>query len=624
MYRTLHCLVGGRTGPVVVMGFVLLLAARTAGAQGGSGLGKSDSSRQQKRRPNVLLILTDDQGYGDLRCHGNRLIETPVLDRLARQSTRFDRFMVSPLCSMTRASLLTGRYNLRTGCASVTRGLEAVRPEETTIAEILRSAGYATGCFGKWHIGEHYPSHPRGQGFDEFFGMPQGHWDNYFDPTLEHDGAMVGTKGYITDVLTDVAIAFIRRHRGGPFFCYVPYNAPHTPMQLSDRLFDKYKARGVDDRTASVYGMVENIDHNVGLILRELDRLGIANDTIVFFLSDNGAEGPEGSRFNAGMRGMKGSVHEGGVRVPLFVRWPGHIAQDRQIGRLVAHIDILPTIAELAGASVPSNVHPDGHSFAGLLTGDGGRWPEDRTVFTHNPGWRQLVGVAGKPILESVVQRFPGSVRTERWRAVNEGNGWQLFDMRRDPGEADDVAGRHRDVVERLAGAYGEWFDGVTSRPIVRPRIRVGYREWPRETLNSAEAYFSGKIRWYNRYGFAHDWLTDWTDPSESIWWEVDVVRGGRFEVTVRYACRDDVVGSRLRLVAGESSVEGKIKKAHTPRPVQRPTRIKKRRFIQTFAEQTLGRLKLDPGTVRIQLEFADRRGTTSLDIESVVLSRVE
>ena len=232
---------------------------------------------------------------------------------------------------------------------SVTRGLETLRPQEVTIAEVLKAAGYATGCFGKWHLGEHYPSHPNGQGFDEFFGMPTGHWDNYFDPTLERNGRPVPTRGYITDVLTDAAIAFVEKHHDRPFFCYVPYNAPHTPLQIADAYFDKYKALGLDDRTAAIYGMVQNVDENLGRLLHKVDKLGLAEKSIVIFLSDNGPEGHEGSRYNAGMKGMKGRVHEGGVRVPLFVRWPGRIAPNRVLEPIAAHIDLLPTIAELCG-----------------------------------------------------------------------------------------------------------------------------------------------------------------------------------------------------------------------------------------------------------------------------------
>ncbi|GAF95371.1 unnamed protein product, partial [marine sediment metagenome] len=213
-------------------------------------------SRPRASRPNVLLIMTDDQGWGDVRSHGNDKIDTPVQDALAAQAARFGRFYVSPVCAPTRASLLTGRYHLRTGTAWVTRGLETMRSEEVTLAEILKQAGYATGCFGKWHNGAHYPHHPNGQGFDEFLGFCAGHWNNYFDTRLEYNSETVTTGGFITDVLTDAAMAFIEKHKDHPFFCYLPYNAPHGPFQVPDRYFDKYKKRGLDDKTAAVYGMV--------------------------------------------------------------------------------------------------------------------------------------------------------------------------------------------------------------------------------------------------------------------------------------------------------------------------------------------------------------------------------
>ncbi len=583
-------------------------------------------------RPNVVLILTDDQGYGDLAFHGNDKIDTPVLDRLAKASTRFERFMVCPLCSMTRATLLTGRYNLRTGCASVTRGIEAVRPDEVLIPEVLQRDGYATGCFGKWHIGEQYPSHPRGQGFDEFVGMPQGHWDDYFDPLLEHStvsaiadgGKMVPTQGYISDVLTDAAMAFIAKHHKRPFFCYLPFNAPHTPMQIADSYYDKYKARGLDNKPAAIYGMVQNIDENLGRLFKQIDELGIAENTIVIFLSDNGAEGPEGSRYNAGMRGMKGTVHEGGVRVPMFVRWPGKIEADRALGQLTAHVDLLPTIAELCRIDEVQTKPLDGRSVAPLLLGEDADWPEDRMVFARNPGWRHLVGAEGQPIIASVNRPFPGSVRTERWRAVNEGETWQLYDMRADPGQTKDVAAAHADVVTRLARGYKEWFADVTAVPIARPVIDIGHRRWPVVKLTVPEAYFTGDIHWYNRWGFAHDWLTGWSKTKETIWWEADVVEGGRFEVSLKYACAADAVGTKLRVSAAGSSLEGVLRKAHAPNPVQRPTRIKKRRFVQTFAVQSLGEIVLKPGRTRVTLEAVELPGERVCDVHSLVLRRVE
>ena len=288
---------------------------------------------EEARRPNVLLIMTDDQGWGDLRVHGNEKIDTPTLDALASAGVQFDRFYVSPVCAPTRASLLTGRYHMRTGVTGVTRGQETMRAEEVTIAEVLKTAGYSTGCFGKWHSGAHYPHHPNGQGFDEFFGFCGGHWNNYFDTRLERNGRAVQTSGYITDVITEAAIGFIEQHRSEPFFCYVPYNAPHGPFQVPDQYFDKYIARGLDAKTATVYGMCENIDHNVDRLMGTLETNGLTRDTIVIFLTDNG---PNGARFNGGMRGTKGSAHEGGCRVPLFIRWPDRLSAGRTVQETTA------------------------------------------------------------------------------------------------------------------------------------------------------------------------------------------------------------------------------------------------------------------------------------------------
>ncbi len=575
----------------------------------------------EARSPNVVLIMTDDQGYGDLGFHGNDKIDTPVLDRLAEESIRFDRFFVCPYCTPTRAALMTGRYPLRTGAAAVTRGLETVRSGEVTIAEVLRSAGYATGCFGKWHIGEHYPSHPNGQGFDEFFGMPQGHWDNYFDPRLEHNGRMVRTRGYITDVITDYALRFIERHRDRPFFCYVPYNAPHTPHQVPDRYFDKYIERGLDTRAAAVYGMVENVDENVARLLAKLDELGLADRTLVFFLSDNGPEGPEGSRYNAGMRGMKGTVHEGGMRVPLFVRWPGHFQPGRVIEPIAAHVDLLPTIAELCGVAEPKTLPLDGRSLVPLLAGDAADWA-DRIIFARTAGWRTVLNF-NEPVVRDL-QTLGKTVRTQRWRAVNEGDGWSLYDMPADPSQERDVAADHRGVVARLSGAFDRWLADVTEVPIVRPPIPVGHAERPSVDLPAPEAYFPGEIGWYNRFGFAHDWLTGWTDRRDVIWWEVDVVAAGRYEASIRYTCAPAAVGTRLRIESGGDHVDGELVRAYDPEPRQRPTRHPKRRFVQTFAVESLGEIDLQNGRQRITIRAITKPADRVCDLKCVTLRKVD
>ena len=579
-------------------------------------------AQETNRRPNVVLIMTDDQGYGDLGFHGNRKIDTPVLDRLASQSVRFDRFFVCPYCTQTRAAVMTGRYPLRTGAASVTRGLETVRSEEVTIAEVLRAAGYATACFGKWHIGEHYPNHPNGQGFDDFFGMPQGHWDNYFDPKLEHNGQTVQTRGFITDVITDYALRFIEEHRDGPFFCYVPYNAPHTPHQVPDRYFDKYTARGFDSGVATVYGMVENIDENVGRVLHKLDELQLADRTIIFFLSDNGAEGAEGSRYNAGMRGMKGSVHEGGMRVPMFVRWPGRFEAGALVKSIGAHVDLLPTISELCGVTNPPTLPLDGVSLVPLLTADAADWP-DRMIFARSAGWRRMVDYR-EPVIEDL-KPYAGTVRTQRWRAVNQAERWELYDMAADPSQERDVAAEHPDTVARLGAAYDRWFADVARRPIVRPPIAVGYPQRPAVELPAPEAYFTGQITWYNKWGFAHDWLTGWSDPNDKIWWEVDIVAPGRYEVSIMYTCPPEAVGRKLHIDAGGSTLEAPILRAYSPEPRQRPTRSPKRRFVQTFAKQPLGELHLNKGLQRVTIRAVGETAANGVcDLKSVWLRRID
>ena len=284
-------------------------------------------------RPNILLVMTDDQGHGDFSFHGNAHLQTPHIDKLGESSVRFDRFYVNSFCAPTRAALLTGRWPLRTGCHGVTHNREAMRPSEVTMAEALRDGGYRSACIGKWHNGEQYPFTPQGQGFDESFGFNNGHWNNYFDPVLLRGAQPEQTKGYITDVLTDEAMKFITTNKARPFFCYLSYNAPHSPYQVPDKYFDKFKAKGFHDALASFYGMCENLDDNVGRLLAHLESERLANNTIVLFLTDNG--GTAGVKtYNAGMRGGKTSVHEGGSRVPLFVRWPAAGWQPREAYRV--------------------------------------------------------------------------------------------------------------------------------------------------------------------------------------------------------------------------------------------------------------------------------------------------
>ena len=547
------------------------------------------------RRPNVLIVLTDDQGFGDVRSHGNDLIDTPVMDRLAASGARFDRFYVSPVCAPTRAALLTGRYPHRSGVYGVTRREEVMRSEEVTIAEILKRAGYATGCFGKWHNGAQYPFHPNGQGFDEFLGFCAGHWNNYFDTTLERNGRPVKTKGYITDVLTDAALAFIEQNKSRPFLCYVPYNAPHAPFQVPDNYFDKYKARGLDDPVAAAYGMIENVDDNLGRLLAKLDALDLAGDTIVMLLGDNGANW---DRFNAGMRARKGSTHEGGVRSPLFVRWPGRITPGTTVKQIAAHIDLLPTLVDLTGVAMPKTLPLDGRSLAPLLDGDTVAWP-DRMLFWH---WRNR-----------------GAVRTQRHRLVIEKSRAQLYDIVADPGEARDMAQAEPDLTRKLKTAYDAWLEDVTRTGSVPPPIPIGYGQMPCVELSAHEGHLEGGLQYHGEKGWANDWVTHWTSTDGQVSWDVDVIRAGTYAVSLMYTCPAQDVGAKVCVEIGGRRVAGVLDKAHDPEPVNGPDRYPRWEvYEKVWAPLELGAVALPKGPSRLVVRALTKPGNAVMDLKAV------
>ena len=354
-------------------------------------------------RPNVLIIITDDQGHGDLRLHGNPIIQTPHLDRLARAGVQLTNFYVSPVCAPTRSSLMTGRYNYRTGVVDTFQGRAMMRTEEVTLAERLSAQGYRTGIFGKWHLGDTAPMRPIDQGFGESLvhrggGIGQASdppgGTHYFDPILQHNGKSERYAGYCSDVFTNAAIDFMATERSRPFYLHLAFNAPHTPLEVpesyhklyasTDLANDKFPRIGQPlagpaprDVTAKVYGMVTNIDDNLGRLFKRMDELGLTDNTLVVFLTDNG---PQQVRYNSGMRGLKGTVFDGGIRVPCFVRWPGKIVAGSTVHRIAAHIDITPTVLEACG--LPKADHLDGVSLWPLLTGKTkpADWP-DRTLF---------------------------------------------------------------------------------------------------------------------------------------------------------------------------------------------------------------------------------------------------
>ena len=577
----------------------------------GSSACDADPQAATSTPPNVLFILTDDQGWGDLGLHGNDSIRTPNLDRLGRESVRFDRFYVSPVCAPTRASFLTGRHFPRTGAVFVTRRMETLDTSEYTLAELFRDGGYRTALFGKWHNGQPYPYHPLGQGFERFFGFAAGHWNNYFDTELMHQTGYVPTTGYLSDVLTDSLLHFISAPQEQPFFAYLAFQAPHTPNQVPDRYFDRYKAAGLTDFNAGIYGMVENVDDNVGRILARLDALGIAENTIVIFSTDNG---PNGWRYNGGMRGRKGHVDEGGVRVPFFVRWPaGGLAHGRVVSQPAAHIDLLPTLAELTGVGEDRLPAPlDGRSLAPLL-----RHPDtacaERDLPTFSQGW--------------TFQPWPGALRRgSQLFILRDSAEAELYDLATDPGQQHDLSDSLPDLTRELELRYRKIVAEAYVPERVAPPIPVGYAAMPTVAFPAHEISRIEGTTFEGGYGWANDYLVDWTGPTAYAEWPVQVVTPRRYRVILQYATGGTDVG-RVRLSTGSTPEEGSTittvlapaRATRVPSPDRTP---RGEVYAYDWAEAELGTVAFHTGDSLLRLSFPDVRADMPLRVKGVRVVR--
>jgi arylsulfatase A-like enzyme len=493
----------------------------------------------------VILVLTDDQGYGDLGCHGNTMIRTPNIDRFHSQSVRFTNFHVDPLCSPTRSALMTGRYSARTGVWATVLGRSLLRRDEVTAGDVFGANGYRTGIFGKWHLGDNYPFRPQDRGFQEVLvhggcgvGQAPDYWGNsYFNDTYFHNGKPQKFQGYCADVFFGGALRFIEANRDRPFFCYLPTNAPHGPLNVDEKYSRPYLERGVPEAMAKFYGMIENIDQNMGRLLRRLSELRLENDTLVIFMTDNGtasgvARGGEGSwqGFNAGMRGQKGMAYEGGHRVPCFLRWPaGGIGGARDINRLSAHIDLLPTLIELAGLERPPGPAFDGRSLVPLIRGERG-FPE-----------RSLIVQTQQRDIPEMWKR--SAVMTQRWRLVD---GKELYDMDSDPAESRDTAARNPAVVAQLRSVYERWWADISKRFNEYSEIVLGAdRENP--TRLSSMDWHGAAIPPWNQQMIKQA-------PKVNGWWAVQVERDGKYEFTLRQQPREanfPIQAETARLQAG-------------------------------------------------------------------------
>ena len=434
-------------------------------------------------RPNIIFILSDDQGYGDFSCLGNPILKTPNLDRFHDQAVRFTDFHVSPTCAPTRSALNTGRHEFRNGVTHTIFERERLTLKATTLAQVLQGAGYATGVFGKWHLGDEAAYQPNRRGFDEVFihgggGIGQTYpgscgdapGNTYFSPAILHNGKFEKTEGYCTDIFFEQALKWIASVKGKePFYAYIPLNAPHTPLQVPAEYEQRYTGK-VGTNAAKFFGMIANIDDNVGRLLARLKEWGIERETLVVFMNDNG--GTAGLQvFNAGMRGGKNSPWLGGTRAASFWLWPGTL-KPADVGALASGIDFFPTIAELAGAKLSREVaaQVEGRSLVPLLKNPAAPWP-DRVLFTHIGRWERGQAASAK--------YRDCSVRNSRWQMVCTSRSgekqWQLYDVKADPGEKHDVAGEHPEVVKELDAAYDKWWESIqpqlVNENVVGPKV---------------------------------------------------------------------------------------------------------------------------------------------------------
>ena len=447
----------------------------------------------ENKTPNVIIIMTDDQGFGDLGINQNPNIITPNIDKFANKSIQFNNFFVSPVCAPTRSSLMTGRYSLRTGVRDTYNGGAIMSNNETTIAEILKEANYATGIFGKWHLGDNYPFRPSEQGFDESLihlagGIGQvGDFTNYFkgdtsyfDPILWKNNKQNQYEGYCSDIFAENAIEFIEKNKNNSFFCYLSFNAPHTPLQVPEKYYNMYKdldpELGFNDDLSDfrmnekdkedarkIYGMVTNIDDNIGKVINKLKELKIEEETIIIFMTDNG---PQQIRYNSSMKGRKGTVYNGGIRVPFYIQYSEKFKESKVINKMSAHIDVLPTILELCNLNVPNDRKIDGQSLVPLINS---KSTNDRFLFSY---W---------------TRRFPEkyinmSIQNDNYKLVGNNDfdskieEFELYDLVEDPNENNNIISQNIETARSFKKEMDNSIDDLLKSKNIKkpPRIIIG------------------------------------------------------------------------------------------------------------------------------------------------------
>lgn len=564
------------------------------------------------RRPNIIVILADDQGWGDLGYTGNTFVRTPTLDRVAREGVVFNNFYVCPVSSPTRAEFLTGRYHVRSGVSSTSGGGERLNLDEKTIAEYFRDAGYSTALFGKWHNGTQYPYHPNARGFAHFYGFCSGHCGNYWNPMLEQNGEVATGTGFIIDDLTDKSLDWISTHKDNPFFLFLSYNTPHSPMQVPDSWWNSIKNRdglqtaapGDEEDslfTKAALALTENIDWNVGRLLSQIESLNLEEETVILYFSDNG---PNSYRWNGGMKGKKGSTDEGGVRSPLCIRWPGRIGQGISPPQLAGAIDLLPTLLDLADISYRPAKPLDGISLKAQLL-DAEAPTSHRALYSY---WNRRMSV-----------RTPGYLLSDKG---------ELYHTAVDRSQNDDIATtlplvcrQMRDSAEWFREAVLSDFREEDSRPFI-----IGHPQELYSKLPARDALATGAIERSNRYPNS-SYFTNWRNTDDKIVWNVAVEEGGLFEVLIYYTCDKRNIGSAIELTAeatGEKLHFRLTEINDEPMLGADLDRVpREESYEKGFHPFSVGTLRLSKGQTALSLQAKEVKGEEVMLFRMLVLKRI-
>ena len=559
-------------------------------------------SCENQSSPNILIVLTDDQGWGDLSIRGNTNLKTPNIDNIGYNGASFERFYVSPVCAPTRAELLSGKYFVKSGVNGVTRGYERMSNDVQLVSEYFKEKNYITGLFGKWHNGSQPPYHPNYRGFDEFFGFTSGHWGNYFNPILEKNGKIIKTNGYINDVITNEAISFIKNSKQ-PFLSFISYNTPHSPMQVPDKyylnkkvsLVGRYSNKENINKTKAALGMIENIDENIGNIVSVLKEKDVYDNTIIIFLSDNG---PNGNRWNNDFKDRKGSTNEGGVRVPFFIQWPNNIKKGLKINQVSSVLDLFPTLLELTGNKALDDL--DGVSLKKYLDSPT-LLDDERTIFSY---WNNRI-----------------SARNNNYILDHENN---LYDLVKDYSQYSPIEKDNNPNYQKLLNDKNKWLNEVVNphrEKLTRRPFTINYKTAEYTHLPARDAEINGDLKRSSIHANC-SFIENWKNTEDYIYWEIDVLEDGINNIELYYTLEKESVGTEIALEFENQIIKKTIDKFHDPRLVgsvkDKIERIES--YTKDFKKINIGKISLKKGKSILKLKTTKMEGDKSIDFRLLIL----